>query len=823
MKKFHETILDDTPVDAKVNDEMKNAAYALNMCTVSISQIIDYKDLNILEQEYEAILNNINLEYMPKDEALLNILKQLLDTITYFRLEDTERKIIDKEYQQKMKNAVWSAVPNFGLIVAGGNPITIAVSLASQVGIGYMNYRRNKAEYDLGLEKQLWQLQRAAIEQFNGLRRELFDTAWRLADKYNFPDEYRLTERQISQYNDILLDTDPIRKYERLDFIKENFQAYPPFWYHFGNTANQIAQKTQYSSEIRDIYKIKAMNHFDSYFELNNNNLLREDQIAAACALEYVDLLDTNHDKEKINQLIKEAQKHSGGAHDVLELCAIAYLKLNQFDSASLILRQLVNEDYNAIMNAQLLSCIYVKNYINNINAKMAWSDYTTLATRVDRDLLYPMPNQEFYQSEHLNRCFIDKQQEVLTKKYKMVLQSFIKKYTIKYNKVFPVPDSSKTYVDSFFEDSDLSRKERFECVEKVMSNPRKKIFFCEALKDEQIIYDAFAVVNEMYYEICSLDILQDYQLIEDALKLGIEKVKEDINLILEALFSENYEDLRIGMLTKVCFKDISYDFFKEINRQLYECIETAATIQEITMIDDSLRSFCIAQNIILPDELYSNISKKNIVTKIVQENVISPKLLGTNFSEFEKVHDLKRDLKNIIFDYQDVIIKGGKDVVLVAGSREFDEYFATKKEKTQRLKKDTVAIIDNRTSIVEKDLLFTCGGIVTMNGSIVSDIVPYNTIKQDDDTLKGLKYDINAVAGLLAGVAAPPLFVLTKISEKIYPTKDNFKYKNKNINIDVLYKMICEFDKKVSKQEILQVSIDSIENKKDRYDFLEV
>lgn len=221
--------------------EKKQAAYALNMCTVSVSQIIDYEDLNILEQEYDAILNNINLEHMPKDEALLNILKQLLDTITYFRIQEGDKKMIEKEYQHKMKNAIWAAVPNFGLIVAGGSPLTMAISLASQVGIGYMNYRRNKAEYNLDKEKQMWQLQRTAIEQFNGLRRELFNTAWRLADAYGFDDKLRLTEKQIKQYDEILLDQDEIRKYERLEAIKENFEAYPPFWYFIGNAANFIA------------------------------------------------------------------------------------------------------------------------------------------------------------------------------------------------------------------------------------------------------------------------------------------------------------------------------------------------------------------------------------------------------------------------------------------------------------------------------------------------------------------------------------------------------------------------------------------------------
>ncbi len=212
-------------------EEIK-AAYALNLCTVSVSQIVDYKDLNIMEQEYEAILNNLNLENFLKDEALLKILKQILDIITFFRIQDGDKKILDREYQARMKNAIWSACPNFGMIVAGGNPVTMAISLASQVGIGYMNYRKEKASISLEHEKAEWQLERAAIEQLNGLSRELFDTAWRMAASHDFRDELRLTEQQIKQYDNILMDPDPIRKFERLYSIRRNFVAYPPFWYH---------------------------------------------------------------------------------------------------------------------------------------------------------------------------------------------------------------------------------------------------------------------------------------------------------------------------------------------------------------------------------------------------------------------------------------------------------------------------------------------------------------------------------------------------------------------------------------------------------------
>ena len=324
ISQFVEFLNKQSEEDIVSEEDKKRAAYALNMCTVSVSQIVDYNDLNVLEQEYEAILNNLNLEQMPKDDALLHILKQLLDTITFFRIQDGDKKIIEKEYQQKMKNAIWSAVPNFGLLIAGGNPVTMAISLASQVGIGYMNYRRNKNEYLMDKEKQEWQLKRTAIEQFNGLRRELFDTAWRLADKYNFPDTYRLTERQIKQYNEILMDTDEIRKYERLESIKDNFRAYPAFWYFFGNAANYIAGNAGFSQEVRDEYRQRALEHFEEYEKLSEYSILREDPLAASCALEHADLLieQANYDEQKVLKLIDKAVQMSGNAKDVLEICA---------------------------------------------------------------------------------------------------------------------------------------------------------------------------------------------------------------------------------------------------------------------------------------------------------------------------------------------------------------------------------------------------------------------------------------------------------------------------------------------------------------------
>lgn len=84
-----------------------------------------------------------------------------------------------------------------------------------------MNYRREKAHVGLEKEAEELKLRITAIEQFHAIRRELFSTAWHLSDVYQMNDEYRLTEKQIEQYNQILMDTNEIRRFERLESIKD--------------------------------------------------------------------------------------------------------------------------------------------------------------------------------------------------------------------------------------------------------------------------------------------------------------------------------------------------------------------------------------------------------------------------------------------------------------------------------------------------------------------------------------------------------------------------------------------------------------------------
>lgn len=708
-------------------EEKLKAAYALNLCTVSVSQIIDYSDINVLEQEYENILNNLNLEHMPHDEALLNILRQLLDTITFFRIQEGDKKFIDRDYQQKMKNAIWAAVPNIGLLVAGGDPITTAVSLASQIGIGYMNYRKAKAENALAYEEQMWRLQRTAIEQFNGLRRELFDTAWRLADKYQFPDEYRLTERQISQYNNILMDCDYIRKYERLNSIKDKFVAYPNFWYQFGNTANYIARDITLaiSDDAREFYRNQAKEAFEKYWQTNKYNLLREDALASSCALEYVDLLDADDDRMKIEELLDYAVKMSGNANDCLQLCAIGYLKLGDSDKAMNLLSILVNESYNTVVNAQILSGLYVNKAITKQDI-MARSKYEILRTRVNSEYLIRLPEiSENTSCDELEAEFGEKQRSILGDKFHIVIKKYMNLYSIRMGKLIP-PIEDKVYSDAYFADDYMD--ERFKEFNSLFEpvNKKKKAAYMEKLSHSAFLDSFFYNLNDFFGEICELNCIRDRSQLQEIIENSIIGVAEQINGIATKI--EEKKILIDDINNMLFYTSASFlgDFQNELEKQINESISLMTGMAQYATTDSALRNFCYEHDIQEPDILLDegeNLDDTDIENKVY----FSLNLLGADGRKIDNNQKLNRKIEKIIKNHMlDLKIISDKSDAYFHDSIEFNMFFENSKLKDHKdILQKTMAVYDDQ-SIFNADLLFTVDGVVPVVRNNIKELIPY-------------------------------------------------------------------------------------------------
>ena len=712
-------------------DKKNNAAYALNLCTVSVSQIIDYDDLNVMEQEYDAILNNLNLENMPHDEALLNILKQILDTITFFKIEEGDKKIMDMKYRQKMRDAIWSAAPNLGLIVAGGNPVTMAISLASQIGIGYMNYRKEKAQNNLDYEEQKWRLQRTAIEQLNGLQRELLDTAWRLADAYDFEDKLRLTERQIKHYDAILMEDNPLRKYDRLESVMDNFTAYPPFWYHLGNTANTVSRDSSLgiSDESREYYRNKAKEHFRQFWESNKYPLLREDQLASSCALEYADLLiEDGASKEQIVDLIDKAVQYAGNAWDVLQLCAIGYLRADAKEKAIPALKILVNERYNSSVNAQLLSGIYISEYTNNNNPE-AKAMYESLKCRVtDNAYLIPWPTE----STDPELEFYDNQKEMLSRRYRHMLYSFRNKYSTLLNKLIIIPEDEMQRAEADYTEDHL--EERINALENTLASYREE--YLADLNGCSIGINLVNLLNRMFSSLSTLPLLSNIGEPVILAEKQVEKASERIEHIQDKIKDSSFTKDDYRELQNITSWDFLEDIFNSIQKQIDDSISSMNNMLQLSSATSEMLEFCQKEDIAIPDSKEDRMKDAAAVTK--KPYYLSYKLLGDK-AVITSMGLAKRDeMLGIIKNKIEASIKGSGNIsIAYHGSNAFDIYFSKCSTAVKDYKADVIAIMDDKTFLFDTDLLFTDNGIIIVERNGLKEICKYDSVEYNSKTEK--------------------------------------------------------------------------------------
>lgn len=357
--------------DRPTEVEKRKAAMVLNLCSTSISRIIASNDMEVLDVEYNAILNNLNLQNMIKDEALLSTFKSILDTITFYRLQAGDRKRVEARYQQRLNSAIWSVGQQGTCILFAPTNAWAAISGAIMAVGAFCNYKKAKSEALVAYEDARWELERSLIEQLHALRYSLFETAWRLSGKYDFSDAWRLTIPQIEQYNQILDEPDAAWRYFRLAQYKENFEAYPYYWNELGESAFIAANKNGIEEAIRNDFLGKAEAAFEA-FALKDVRLLREDMIGAAARLRRVQIavLRGKTWEEAVDGqfgFLQDIKSLACSAPDLLMQAAIFYasayesgMSKRHLDAAVKLMEMVVAQGYNLPTSSRLLSKMYL-------------------------------------------------------------------------------------------------------------------------------------------------------------------------------------------------------------------------------------------------------------------------------------------------------------------------------------------------------------------------------------------------------------------------------------------------------------------------------
>lgn len=90
-----------------LDEHAQRAMLVLNYCHFALAKILASEDRIILDEEYNTIINNIQLSAI-HDEELITVLQQLMDVLTLFRLTDQEKAFITEEYNSTVSKALYA-------------------------------------------------------------------------------------------------------------------------------------------------------------------------------------------------------------------------------------------------------------------------------------------------------------------------------------------------------------------------------------------------------------------------------------------------------------------------------------------------------------------------------------------------------------------------------------------------------------------------------------------------------------------------------------------------------------------------------------------
>ncbi len=390
--------------------EATKAMLALNYCHLSLVKILAYEDRIILHEEYDNIINNINLA-MINDEEIITVLKNLMDTLTEFKLAETERELFVNTYNKKVSTAFYEALANSakstaaiqslktivnstqsspdenftiramqgaqqgisggvpGIVIgtvtsfaskASKNPISAgiaAVVSVAVVGDIWQSYHANLSEYRGELNQNIWRLEKGTIERINELRKSFLDAYWRLIKRYNIPDEWRLSEEQLQRVVQVFQETDSEKRLRQLTDMEHDFLMFPPFWYMLARTYHETGQFRQ-ALALYQQFEDERFSFFRQDHELSSalmNKILLVQSVQAL----HPSLLEEMNMTVDIPYDVKRITANSPYNWQKNLFAALQYITLGDYAEAEKLLRRNIDNDDEISVNTTVLGEMY--------------------------------------------------------------------------------------------------------------------------------------------------------------------------------------------------------------------------------------------------------------------------------------------------------------------------------------------------------------------------------------------------------------------------------------------------------------------------------
>jgi hypothetical protein len=214
---------------------------ALNMAIISLHRVASSEDRVTLNAEYENIIDNLYLGNIEDDPELKALYIELIDAIGKKTLRQDEAARVREEYDSREKKRLSGLIAKFA--AAPSAPWSLVGDILSGELAGYFGITALAAEKSSGLPDEIRKLERGNVEDLMRLQERLLDTSWTLVRRYGLPDEYRLAQRDLGDFDKAVMEPDMAKSLRMLNALERNFAMYAPFWYYRAAAAKEIGDE----------------------------------------------------------------------------------------------------------------------------------------------------------------------------------------------------------------------------------------------------------------------------------------------------------------------------------------------------------------------------------------------------------------------------------------------------------------------------------------------------------------------------------------------------------------------------------------------------
>lgn len=347
---------------------------ALNHALVSIYRVERQPSKVTVDEEYNGIINNLAVGNITEDSELRDLFAKMMDAYTENRLDAKDRDMLRRQYEAQVNRAflevkplshirteaAWTGAKELvstlsdtskedpwyktlfkvgGSVVGSLGDYQIALQANERIR---MQAQGQEQEYMQQRMAGEWELDKERIRRFNALKGSLLDAGWALLNRYNLPDEYRLTENNLDQFYPFISEKDVKKAIRMGKRLEANFSKYPPYWFYMGSFYLQDG----------DVQEARAC--FDKFEEVNRP-IFRKDAYAAANARYKMFTLDEK-EKDEAQRLLDIIEKQvAPDDWNTVLFAALQNYQLGNKQKAEELVLQNIDNGHDVALNKEIL------------------------------------------------------------------------------------------------------------------------------------------------------------------------------------------------------------------------------------------------------------------------------------------------------------------------------------------------------------------------------------------------------------------------------------------------------------------------------------